>query len=309
LEYFQVDFNLDRLRTFVVVARTGNLSAAAKELGATQPNIGRQMAALEKEVRLVLFARHSRGLNLTKQGEEFLRLCLDIVGRLAQGTDIIRESDSDLDGRLRITTGIGTSEAIIENISAFSKSYPNLQFQFSSVSDIFRFHVGDADVGIIPVHFSDPELVQYHLFDMILRIYASPAYFQTHPIPKSLDDLQTHRLIIFTGENDEPERAINIHLNDSSKNYFSNRFVEANNIISLRASLLSGLGIGPYYYSQKVKKNNLLVDVFPDIPDKKIPYYFTYHKRLEGSQKIKVFHEFMKEIVKDWERPEANNNL
>jgi DNA-binding transcriptional LysR family regulator len=309
LEYFQVDFNLDRLRAFVIVARTGNLSAAAKEMGTTQPNLGRQMTALEKEVRLVLFARHSRGLNLTKQGEEFLRLCLDIVGRLAQGTDIIRESDSDLDGRLRIATGIGTSETIIENISAFSKSYPNLQFQFSSVSDIFRFHVGDADVGIIPVHFSDPELVQHHLFDMILRIYASPGYFQTHPIPKSLDDLQEHKLIIFTGENDEPERAINIHLSDSSKTYFSNRFVEANNIIALRASLLSGLGIGPYYYSQKVKENNLLVDVFPDMPDKKIPYYFTYHKRLENSQKIKVFHDFMKEIVKDWERPESHKNF
>lgn len=304
-----MDFNLDRLRTFIIVARTGTLSAAAKELGATQPNVGRQMTALENEVRLILFARHSRGLYLTKQGEEFLRLCLDIVGRLAQGTDIIRESDSDIvEGRLRIATGIGTSETIIENISAFSKSHPKLQFQFSSVSDIFKFHIGDADVGVIPVYFSDPELVQHHLFDMNLRIYASPDYFQTHPTPKSLDDLQTHRLIIFTGENDEPERSINIHLSDPSKPHFPNSFVEANNIIALRASLLSGLGIGPYFYSKKVMENNLLVDVFPDMPDKKIPYYFTYHKRLEGSKKIIVFHELMKEIVKDWERPESHKN-
>ncbi len=55
-----LDFNLDRLRSFIVVARTGNLSAAAKELGTTQPNLGRQMTALEKEVRLTLFSRHSR---------------------------------------------------------------------------------------------------------------------------------------------------------------------------------------------------------------------------------------------------------
>jgi len=209
------------------------------------------MTALEKEVRLTLFARHSRGIYLTKQGEEFLKLCQDIVGRLAQGTDIIRENESDLNGRLRIATGIGTSEAIIENILSFSMNNPKLQFQFSSVSDIFRFHIGDADVGIIPVYFSDPELVQHHLFDMILRIYASPLYFQTYPMPKSLDDLQTHRLIIFTGENDEPEHAINIHLIDPSNTYFPNSFVEANNIIALRASLLNGLGIGPYFYSQK----------------------------------------------------------
>ena len=42
-----MDFNLDRLRAFIVVARSGNLSAAARELGATQPNLGRQMTAFE----------------------------------------------------------------------------------------------------------------------------------------------------------------------------------------------------------------------------------------------------------------------
>ncbi len=61
-----MDFNLERLRTFIVVARAGTLSAAARELGTTQPNVGRQMSALEKEVRLVLLSRHSRGLRLTK---------------------------------------------------------------------------------------------------------------------------------------------------------------------------------------------------------------------------------------------------
>jgi DNA-binding transcriptional LysR family regulator len=67
-------FNLDHLRAFVVVARTGNLSTAAKELGTTQPNLGRQMTALSKEFNLELFFRHSRGVSLTKQGEEFLAL-------------------------------------------------------------------------------------------------------------------------------------------------------------------------------------------------------------------------------------------
>ena len=68
LKNLQMDFNLHHLRSFIIVARTGNLSAAAYELNTTQPNLGRQMTALEKEVNLVLFARHPRGLGLTKQG-------------------------------------------------------------------------------------------------------------------------------------------------------------------------------------------------------------------------------------------------
>jgi DNA-binding transcriptional LysR family regulator len=94
-----LDFNLNHLRSFIVVSRTGNLSAAAKELGTTQPNLGRQMTALEKEVNLVLFVRHSRGLALTKQGQDFLDLCQRIVGQLAQETNVIRDRDLEPQGK------------------------------------------------------------------------------------------------------------------------------------------------------------------------------------------------------------------
>ena len=74
MDVILMNLNLDRLKAFTVVARIGNLSGAAKELGTTQPNLGRQMTALESETRLPLFSRHSRGLYLTKQGEDFLEL-------------------------------------------------------------------------------------------------------------------------------------------------------------------------------------------------------------------------------------------
>ncbi len=300
-----MNFNLDRLRTFIVVARTGNLSAAARELDATQPNVGRQMTALEKEVGLTLFVRHSRGIGLTKQGEEFLALCHDIFGRLVQGRDIIREKDSKPQGILRVVTGIGTTETIIENIPTFFKKHPGVQFHFSSITDVFHFHIGDADVGIIPSSFSDPDLVQHHLFDMILRIYASPTYFHLESMPNSLEDLKNHRLIAYVGENDKPDPAVNIHLlNDNSKEHLDKNFVEVNNIIAMRAALIGGLGIGPYFYSREIEKNNMLIDVFKNIPDHRVPYYYTYHKRLEGSPKIMAFHEFLKEVVKIWQRPE-----
>jgi len=117
----QVDFNLDRLRSFIVVGRTGTLSAAAKELGTTQPNLGRQMTLLEKEVNLVLFVRHLRGLGLTKQGQEFLDLCQDIIGRLAQETGVIREGALEPEGNLHFLSGVGTLEDILGNSPAMRK--------------------------------------------------------------------------------------------------------------------------------------------------------------------------------------------
>lgn len=294
-------FNLDHLRAFSVVARTGNLSAAAKELGITQPNLGRQMTALSKEVNLDLFYRHSRGLSLTKQGEEFLALCENIVGQLVQGTDVIREKDSEPQGTLKVVTGVGTIDAIIKNFSSFSRKFPKIHLSFSSIPNIYQFQIGDADVGFFPVHFSDPDLVQHHLSDMTLRIYAAPSYLKKHSTPQTLEDLKEHQIIVYAGEDQKDVHSFPMDL--YSKPYFT-----VNNGINLRSALIGGLGIGTYFYDRELVKKNILVDVFPNMPDHKAPYYFTYHRRLEGSPKIKAFHEFMKEIVMLWEPPKFEKN-
>jgi DNA-binding transcriptional LysR family regulator len=49
-------------RTFIEVARTGSLSAAARRLGLSQPAAGRHIQALEDTLGLALFSRSPRGL-------------------------------------------------------------------------------------------------------------------------------------------------------------------------------------------------------------------------------------------------------
>ena len=87
-----------------------------------------------------------------------------------------------------------------------------------------------------------------------------------------------------------------------SKNSSYRAHIEVNSGVALRSALLEGYGIGSYLYERT--SSNLLVDVFPDMPDHKIPYYFTYHKSLEGSPKVKAFYEFLKEVSKVWVRPQ-----
>src|SRR5215475_11322297 len=52
----------DLYRSFLSVVRTGSLSAAARELGLTQPTLGRHIAELELALDLPLFARSPGGL-------------------------------------------------------------------------------------------------------------------------------------------------------------------------------------------------------------------------------------------------------
>src|ERR1700722_16691301 len=121
--------DLSHLKSFSVVARIGNLSAAAKELRTTQPNLGRQMASLAKEVGLELLIRHSRGVSLTTEGREFLELCKQTIGRLDQGVVQIREKKLMPKGTLKIVAGTGTIDHILEHLPSFSLKYPALDFR------------------------------------------------------------------------------------------------------------------------------------------------------------------------------------
>ena len=155
----KMNINLDILNNFVVVAKTENLSAAAKKLGTTQPNLRRQMTVLGKEIDLTLFDRHSRGVSLTDGGKQFLILCQTLLGQLKHETDLIREQTQGLNGSLRIMKFPGTTRIILDALSLFRKKHPKVQVSITSMADVSDLHMADIDVGIIPVIPNDPELI------------------------------------------------------------------------------------------------------------------------------------------------------
>ena len=54
------------VQAFLAVAEAGSLSAAARQLGISQPTLGRQVKAAEEALGAPLFVRHARGLEPTE---------------------------------------------------------------------------------------------------------------------------------------------------------------------------------------------------------------------------------------------------
>lgn len=294
---------LTHLKSFAVVARTQNLSKAAKEVGTTQPNLGRQMTALANEVGLTLFVRHSRGISLTAEGQEFLELCQQTIGRLDQGAALIRERKLNPSGTLKVVVGTGAIEHIFRHLSSFSHKFPDLDFKFMTVADVFQFQVGEADLGLVPTKFSDPDIIQHQLIEGAVRLYASPEYLKKYSCPKTFDDLKDHKLIFYNTSDPEAFKSLNIlHQYWDGQNN-GRAHIEINSGASMRNAIIEGLGIGSFIYEKTSVEKNLFVDIFPNDPGIKLPYYFTYHKSLEGSPKIQAFYTFLKEVAHVWQRP------
>ncbi|MGH7187170.1 MAG: helix-turn-helix domain-containing protein, partial [Pseudomonadota bacterium] len=68
---YLVAVTLGQLRTFLAVASTGSVRAAAQRLVVTQPAVSAALATLQREVGTALVTREGRGLRLTPSGVAF----------------------------------------------------------------------------------------------------------------------------------------------------------------------------------------------------------------------------------------------
>ena len=118
---------LYQLRTFVTIAREGNLTRASERLFTSQPAISAQVKALEEELRVKLFDRTSKGMRLTDSGaillDEAEKALAAASGVLAQA----RQLQGNLSGELRLGTVTDpVSLRLGEFISRLAATHPGL---------------------------------------------------------------------------------------------------------------------------------------------------------------------------------------
>jgi len=92
--------DIRQLRYFIAVARSGSLTAASQSLRVSQPALGYQIKKLEDLLEVNLFARHSRGVQLTEAGSKLLRHAEAIVERLRSAEEAMRPFQKKLSGEL-----------------------------------------------------------------------------------------------------------------------------------------------------------------------------------------------------------------
>ena len=95
--------DLDDVALFRMIAVSGSLSAAARQLGLTPMAVSRRLAALEAQVGARLFHRTTRVLSLTPEGEAFLPYAGTLLETQDQALATLASSDSGLSGILKVT--------------------------------------------------------------------------------------------------------------------------------------------------------------------------------------------------------------
>ncbi|MFM9921853.1 LysR substrate-binding domain-containing protein [Variovorax sp. H27-G14] len=119
------------LRYFAAVAETGHMTRAAEQLGIQQPPLSLQIKALERELGVLLFRRHPRGVALTDAGRLFQAEALRMLQDMAAMKQRMARVASGQAGTLAVgfTSSAAAHRFMPEALRAFRRAYPAVELQ------------------------------------------------------------------------------------------------------------------------------------------------------------------------------------
>jgi DNA-binding transcriptional LysR family regulator len=174
MDWRAVTFDWNRVRAFLVTAEEGSLSAAARALGLTQPTLGRQVDALERELGVALFERHGRGLRPTPAGLNLLdhaRRMGDGAGGLALAVAGLSDT---IDGEVSVSASdVYAARLLPPILGRLHAAHPALRVEIvvdNALSDLRR---READIALRNVRPDDPDLIGRKIRDAGARLYAA----------------------------------------------------------------------------------------------------------------------------------------
>jgi len=197
--------DLASLNAFIAIAETGSFSLAGERLHLTQPAISKRIAGLEQQLKVRLFDRLGREINLTEAGRALLPRAYQILGVLDDTRRALSNLSGEISGRLTLATShhIGLHR-LPPLLRAFIRAHPqvalDIQFLDSEVAYEEVLH-GRAELAVITLAPETREPVRaVGVWDDPLDFVAAPE----HPLawigPVSLADVARHPAV-FPGGN------------------------------------------------------------------------------------------------------------
>jgi DNA-binding transcriptional LysR family regulator len=284
----------DKLRIFHAVAEAGSFTHAGEALNLSQSAVSRQISALEESVSVPLFHRHARGLILTEQGELLYRTAHEVFAKLAMAEAQLSESKDRPKGQLKVTTTVALGSTwLTPRMGEFLEVYPDVTVDLLLDDRELDLSMREADVAIRMAPPRQPELIQRHLMTVHMHVYAAPTYIKRYGLPKSADELDNHKVIVYGEETRPPVPDTNWLLRLGMKGDGRRRpCLTVNNVYAIQRAAEAGLGMAalPEFM---VLGNSNLVRVLPELEGPRIDAYFVYPEELRNSKRIQVFRDFL----------------
>lgn len=291
---------LDRitlLETFVRIADTGSISAAARDIGLSQPSVSRQLAELEARLKTQLMRRTTHSLALTNAGADLLadaRLLLDSWEALEERH---LAGETRVKGKLKVVAPIALGQMHLARMACrFQRDHPGVTITWQLEDQPIRFAEVGCDCWIKIGPIPDETLIVRLLGSVKRWLVASSRFVEEYGLPTTPKEAERLPLVAL-----EPFEGGQIVLINGKRtvNIRPDTRMHTNSIIALKEAALMGLGMAvmPTWFIADELANGELVDLLPkwNAPalDINVAYFPGRHRPL----RLKVFLETIEREV------------
>lgn len=286
----------DAMQMFVRVVERGSFSAVARELNLGQPAVSKQIRALEQHLGGALFARSTRHLALTDQGQRFYIHSKEILSSLDTARLSFTRGQEQIAGPLRVAAPVSFGRLCIAPLMReFLARHPQVQIDLKlndQNEDVLKENIDVAiRIGVV----KNEGLVAVSLGDSPRRVYAAPAYLQQHGTPLEPADLARHNCLGFTLlEHYDVWRF--------DQQYKQHRVTIKGNVTSnsseaIREMVLSGLGISlspQWLFAADVRQGTVssLLEAYQPVA---LPISAVFSQDRRRSARTRAFVDFLRE--------------
>jgi DNA-binding transcriptional LysR family regulator len=286
-------FDWNHMRAFLATAEGGSLSAAARALGQTQPTLGRQVAALEAQLGIMLFERVGRSLVLTQSGRDLLEHVRN-MGEAANRISLAASGQSQsIEGRVRITASDIMSAYVLPPVLRHLRQLaPLLDIDIVAANDIRDLMRREADIAIRHVRPDQPDLIARLVREQTAHFYAARSYLDVRGRPRGLSDLAGHDFVSFGNTDQMLDYLLPLGMPLTAANF---RIGSQSGIVAWEL-VRQGFGIAPM--SDDLARNwPELECILPDLEPIVFPIWLTTHREIHTSRRIRLVFDHLAEFL------------
>jgi DNA-binding transcriptional LysR family regulator len=299
--------NMDEMitnRAFLQVAESGSFSAASIKLDVSVATVARQVNSLEALLGVKLMNRSTRALSLTEAGTLYCERIRDLMGDLDALKREVASYQRDVKGLLRVhlRRSVG-SQVIAPVLPDFLKANPDVKLEVTLTDERADLVALGIDVAVWLGELQESRLIARKLSPGNRVICCSPAYAETHGLPKTPQELSQHNCIVYLAKSYDSSWRLTAGGKTTTVDVSGNLKSESSAV--LMVSALDGLGLVMVQESmvRKAIASGELLNVFPSFQvsstNTNVGLYAVYSGRKKLSPKTRAFIDFLVNVFRD----------
>lgn len=273
------------IRTAHHLAKLGTISATASELGVHRATVLRHIDALEEELGVTLFQRHSRGYVPTDACKDLTQVVSAAEDQFGQLFGRLKQQSEPLSGEFIVTSLVPLASLLMPVLKVFQEQHPSVQVKYLTGEKLYRLEFGEAHVAVRTGPKPDlPDNVVIPFLTHQISLYAHTDYLGRYGHPTTPDAFKGHRFISFA----ELVPKIPVHKWILANVNESDIALKSNDGQVIKQAILDALGIG-FMFQHEARQHAQLVEVLPPMAELEVQHWLVTHRDLHHSVKVQAF--------------------